>query len=282
MLSTSKYCESLVRDGDKDRYLATLFAPADRRDALYALYAFNLEILNISERVREPLAGDIRLQWWRDVIEGQRREEAAGHPVAGVLCDAMRRYALPPHLFEALLEARRHDVNGEPIVRLDDFESYVSDTSATLVELAARILVPEGEDADFAFVKPAGLCIGITHVLRALGTHAARGDLLLPGELLARHDVEPHDVLTGKSSTGLIAALTDLRTRAASHYAAAQELIDSAPSAAAPAWLPVALVPVYLKALDRHRDAPFSIVEVPQWRRQWSLWRAARASGTRS
>jgi len=276
MLSTYQYCEDRVRDGDKDRFLATLFAPADRRQALYALYAFNLEISNISASVREPLAGEIRLQWWRDVIEGRRPEEAAGHPVASALCDARSRNALPQHLFEALIEARRHDVNGEPLVRLDDFETYVSDTFATLVELAARILVPDAKDNDFAFAKPVGLCIGIVQVLRVLGFHAAHGDLFLPGELLARHDVEPHDVLAAKSSAGLLAALAELRGRAASHYVTARLMIDKAPPAATPAWLPAALVPAFLKVIDRHRDRPFAIVEVPQWRRQWILWRAAR------
>src|SRR4051812_17454183 len=211
MLSAFKYCEDLVRDGDKDRFLATLFAPADRRDALYALYAFNLEIVRIAESVREPVAGEIRLQWWREVIKGQRREEAGGHPVAFALCDAMNRYALPQHLFETLLDARWHDINGVPIVSLGDFETYVCGTSATLVELAARILVPDAKDSDFAFARPVGLSIGTAHVLRALGVHATRGDLFLPGELLAQHGADPHDVLTGKSSAGLLAALAELR-----------------------------------------------------------------------
>ena len=38
------HCTALVREGDRDRYLATLFAPAEHRGALFALYAFNVEI----------------------------------------------------------------------------------------------------------------------------------------------------------------------------------------------------------------------------------------------
>src|SRR4029079_17908261 len=105
------------------------------------------------------------------------------------------------------------------------------------VELAARILVPDAGDSDFAFARPAGLSIGTVHVPRALGVHATRGDLFLPGEMLAQHGADPHDVLTGKSSAGLLAALAELRARAVSHYAAATKLIGDAPSAAAPAWL---------------------------------------------
>ena len=39
-----RHCEDLVRAHDKDHYLASLFAPADRRPYLFALYAFALEI----------------------------------------------------------------------------------------------------------------------------------------------------------------------------------------------------------------------------------------------
>ena len=66
------YCETLVREADKDRFVATLFAPAPRRRALHALYAFNVELARVRELAREPMPGEIRLQWWRDVLGGQR------------------------------------------------------------------------------------------------------------------------------------------------------------------------------------------------------------------
>ena len=64
------YCERLVREEDRDRFLATLFAPARVRPALFALYAFDIEIAHVAARVSEPLAGEVRLQWWRDVVTG--------------------------------------------------------------------------------------------------------------------------------------------------------------------------------------------------------------------
>ena len=67
-----EHCAALVREADRDRYLATLFAPAEHRDALFALYAFNVEIARVRELAREPLPGEIRLQWWREVLSGER------------------------------------------------------------------------------------------------------------------------------------------------------------------------------------------------------------------
>src|SRR5215467_9957623 len=93
------HCENLVRAGDKDRWLATLFAPANRRAHLHALYAFNLEIARVRELAREPMAGEIRLQWWREVLAGTRLGEAAANPVAAAVVETIARHDLPVQTF---------------------------------------------------------------------------------------------------------------------------------------------------------------------------------------
>ena len=88
MDANEKYCAELVREADRERYLATLFAPADRRGALFSLHAFDIEVSRIRDLAREPMPGEIRLQWWREVLEGERAGEAAANPHRGVpACD---------------------------------------------------------------------------------------------------------------------------------------------------------------------------------------------------
>ena len=134
------HCEALVRSADRDRFLAALFAPAEHRGALYALYAFNIEIARVREIVREPLAGEIRLQWWNDAIEGKAAGEVAANPVAAALLESVARYRLPAELLTGLIEARRFDLYDEPMLTLADFDDYARATSAALIELAARVL----------------------------------------------------------------------------------------------------------------------------------------------
>jgi phytoene synthase len=95
MDASYRHCEALVRAADKDRFLATLFAPGRKRGPLFALYAFNIEIAGVRDRVREPMAGEIRLQWWRDVLDGERGGEAAANPVAAALTRHDRAFSLP-------------------------------------------------------------------------------------------------------------------------------------------------------------------------------------------
>ena len=89
------HCEALVRTSDKDRFLASLFAPADARPYLHALYAFANEIARVRAAVREPLPGEIRLQWWRDMLAGEAWGEASANPVAAALLDTVAQCDLP-------------------------------------------------------------------------------------------------------------------------------------------------------------------------------------------
>jgi phytoene synthase len=264
------YCAELVRQADRDRFIAALFAPADRRDALAALYAFNIEITRVREAAREVLPGEIRLQWWSDVLAGERREEAGANPVAAALLATIDKNRLGTEKLNALIAARRFDLYDEPMATIADLEDYAAHTSSDLIALAARIL---GVDAEAA-AQPAGIAYGITGLIRAFPVHAARRQLYIPVELLERHNVRSHDVFMGRPSSDLNAALTDLRGIARRHLASAHERIMLLPREALPAFLPVALVRRLLDRLDRC-DA-FAPAELSLWRRQWLIWRAAR------
>ena len=134
------HCAELVRTADRDRYLAALFAPAERRDALFALYAFNVEIGRVREVAREALPGEIRLQWWSEVLSGERDGEAAANPIAAALLSAIERHGLPTSSLLDLIEARRFDLYDEPMAAIADLEAYAKRTSSAVIALAAQIL----------------------------------------------------------------------------------------------------------------------------------------------
>ena len=270
------HCETLVRAADKDRFLATLFAPAEHRRGLFALYAFNIEVSRVREVVREPLSGEIRLQWWSEVLGGEGRGEVAANPVAAALTAAMARYALPRERLAALLEARRFDLYDEPMATLAALDGYAEGTASNLIALAAQILNC-GRDAGIgALAHHAGLAYAIAGLLKALPTHAARGQLYVPVELLERHGARRPDGPGGKATSELRAALAELRLIARRHLAKARELVAAAPPAVIPALLVLAPAAATLTRMERSDYEPFVPVEIAQWRRQWLIWRAAR------
>jgi phytoene synthase len=229
------HCEALVRTADKDRFLATLFAPAERRGALHALYAFNIEIARVREIVREPLAGEIRLQWWSDALAGTGAGDVKSNPVADALLATIERHRLPNELLTALIEARRFDLYSDPMQRLGDLEAYGRATASALIELAARILAdPDtpgtgtpgtGTPATGQLALAAGLGYAISSLLVSFPLHAGRGQLYLPVEVLERHGVGRDDIAAGHASPGLRAAFAELCLRAREHLARAAGLV---------------------------------------------------------
>ena len=127
-----RYCEHQVRHHDKDRFLASLYAPAERRPFLFALYAFALEIGRVRRVVREPLVGTIRLQWWREALDGTRAEEAGANPVMVALQDAARRSGLEVDTLIDAVEARQSELYGTSAVEAE----------AAVFVAAARLLAP--------------------------------------------------------------------------------------------------------------------------------------------
>src|SRR5271165_1963078 len=91
---------AMVRRHDPDRFLTALFAPPERREAVFLVYAFNHEIARAREVVSEPALALIRLQWWREVVEGARRR----HEVAGPLGEALDAGVLDAGDFLMMIE----------------------------------------------------------------------------------------------------------------------------------------------------------------------------------
>src|SRR5437588_12404304 len=110
---------ALVRRHDRDRFQTVLFAPAARREALFALYAFNYEIARVRESVTHPTLGQIRLQWWRENIAAAFEGGAIRHhPVAEELAAAIRGLRLSRVHFERMIDAREEALTDEPLANL--------------------------------------------------------------------------------------------------------------------------------------------------------------------
>jgi len=270
------HCEALVRSADRDRFLAALFVPVEHRGALHALYAFNIEIARVREVVREPLAGEIRLQWWNDAIEGKAAGEIAANPVAAALLESVARYRLPADLLTGLIAARRFDLYDDPMLSLADLDDYARGTSAAVIELAARVLAPGSLPGLGPLALHAGLAYAIAGLLQAFPRHAARGQLFLPLQVLERHGVQRQEPGAQPATPELRAALAELRGEARRHLEEASRLAEGVADAVTPALLPVAIVRPLLDRMERRDYDPFLPLELSHLRRQWRLWRGAR------
>ncbi|WP_237216673.1 squalene/phytoene synthase family protein, partial [Falsiroseomonas oryziterrae] len=121
---------AFARAHDPDRFLCALFAPADRRDALFALIAYNHELARAREAATNPIAAQIRLQWWRDTVEAA----AAGrtvprHEVATPLQAAIAAGRLDPAALVAMAEAREAECEEDGVATEQAFVAWLRGTA---------------------------------------------------------------------------------------------------------------------------------------------------------
>lgn len=271
----SNDCAEQVRRYDHDRYLTVLFAPAEARDHLFALYAFNLEVAKIPELVSEAMLGQIRLQWWRESLEGIYAGTPRRHEVVEPLARAVAACDLSRTHLDNLIDAREADLSPEPPANLAALEAYAEGTSATLVWLALEILGLR-DSASREAGRHLGIAWALTGLLRALPFHARAGRLYLPQDLMAETGVAVAEVFAGRSGPALQAAVARLAAEASRHLQETRALAAGLPSAARPAFLPARLAARHLSLLELAGHDPFDPkLQQPQTGKAWRLLWAA-------
>jgi phytoene synthase len=171
-------CAALVERGDPDRFHAVMAAPAEARPQLFPLYAFNLEVARAPWVTAEPLIAEMRLQWWRDVVENAASGAARAHEVAGPLHGLIQDFGLPVAVMDRLIAARGWDIHRDPHADRSALEAYLEDTGAGLMWLAARALgAPDGAEAA---VRAYGWAAAAALYIRAVPELSARGRQALP------------------------------------------------------------------------------------------------------
>ncbi len=265
-----------LRALDADRYLSTLYAPAGRRSALGALYLFNAEIASIRDRAREPMAGEIRLQWWRDAIAAAGQGAVTGNPSADALIATIRAYSLPLTAFDDYLEARLFDLYDDPMPDRTALEAYCGHTASVLIQLASLILEPEAapEFADAA--GHAGCAQAIGGLLRLLPRHRARGQCYVPADLLNAAGTTPEAFLAGEDEAAARRAIAAMGALGREHEAKFRGLLRDLPPSLRPAYLPAALAGAYLGRIESGKADPLAEgVDVAAIRRFWIMMRHA-------
>jgi 15-cis-phytoene synthase len=272
---SAAFCADLVRTHDFVRYASTLFLPAVQRRALLSIYAFNVEISRVREQVSQPLPGEMRMQWWTDMLQGAGHGGVEGNPVAAELRQTIGEFHLPVEPLLRLIEEHQFDLYNDPMPSMAALEGYVTETSAALFSLAARIAAQPSAAIDH-LARHGGLAQGIAQVLTALPHDAARRQLFVPLQLLQQHGSGMEQVFAGKQTPQARAAIDQLVGEARKHLRTAFELLIHVPPQVRPVFLPLALTHHDLKRMSRADADPFVPQATSRLSILWTLWRASR------
>lgn len=210
-----------VRQHDPDRFLCALFAPPARREALFTLYAFNHEIARAREVASEPMLALIRLQWWREVVEGAARRHEVATPL-GALIEAG---ALDAGDLLAMIEGREIEADGT-IPDVAAFHAYARQTGGHLAA-ATGALLGAGE-ADRARLLALGTGYAMAGALHRFPALARDGRCLLPEDMLAAQGLCVHDAMARPDAVDLAGPIGTARDILTSTHAWPRTVIAAA------------------------------------------------------
>ncbi len=270
------YCLSALREADRDRYVACLLMPEAIRADMAALYLFDAETARIRDLVHEPMPGEIRLQWWRDVIEADGSAEDSG-PLAQALKDVIARNNLPKEPFINLLDARIFDLYNDPMGAPEDFELYAGETISSIMQLGLLICAPEMARQGAEVAGHAGVALGVARMLRQFAQHRSRGQVYIPISMLAAGGLDPETIVSAEIDRAKLANV--LRIFAGF----GQEHLEAARAALrgsnVPVW-PFLVAASSGSVLKSAQSKGAAIIDKPfgpgPFSRQWSMWRSAR------
>ncbi|EFL90372.1 squalene/phytoene synthase family protein [Ahrensia sp. R2A130] len=253
-------------------YFADLLLPEPLRGTAQVLHAFHGELNALAAKSTEPMVGQIRFQWWQEVIEGGRDNEAKSHPLASQLLLGVQSGVFDPQMLTRKIEAHIFDLYHDPMPDFPAFEVWCGETRSVLFQqLLATDRAVDGAYADAC--GHAGVALGYADVLSSLPLHRAAGRRFLPTELLQQHELPENDWFSAPDRLHVdvirAAALLGL-----SHLDKALTALAACPSDIRPLFSPLSPLRSTLDMLSKAgTDAFEKPWRLSQLRMQWQLFR---------
>lgn len=265
------FCRDMVREDDRERYDCSLFAPASVQPKLWALYAFNQEVAKTRENVSEEALGQIRLQWWRDVIQELREGKTRDHPVVQAMSKELCEKDILG-LLEGLIDAREQDLYDEGPADFDALVAYADGVGGLLTETALRLSTVDASGQLITQAHTVGKAWAMMGLVRAIPFHWASNRNYLPDDKgkasLATTDADKMFELAAPSIEKMLSYVTD-------ELDGLKSSSMKVPSSARHVFLPAVLIEANLNQLRTCGNNPFKVHEISALGRLWKLFKAS-------
>jgi len=216
------YCKNLTKNRAKNFYYAFLFLPQEKRQAIYAVYAFC--------RYSDDLADDDGItnrlelfkQWRRSLNQCYNGE--VHHPILVALQDVVKKFSIPKSYFDELINGMEMDLSITRYETFDDLYQYAYRAASIVGLISIEIFGYKNERAR-EYAKNLGIALQLTNIMRDVKEDAERGRIYLPKEDLERFKVSEKDLFDGRYLPSFIRLMEYEAARAVYFYERATELI---------------------------------------------------------
>jgi phytoene synthase len=270
----------MIRGGSRSFYTASLLLPEEVRQGAYALYGFcrlSDDAVDAEDRQGDAVG---RLRARLDLVYAG---DPAPEPVDRALADAVRQFAIPRILMDALLEGLEWDVAGRDYETLSDVQAYGARVAGAVGGMMAALMGARSREM-VARACDLGVAMQLTNIARDVGEDARMGRLYLPRTWLREAGVDPDAFLADPIFSPRIAGVVArLLARADELYRRADSGIARLDPAFRPAIFAARLLYAEIGALLARRglDSVSRRTSVSAGRKLWLLGHAGLRAAAR-
>ena len=192
------YCQDKAAKSGSSFYYSFMFLPADRRQAITALYAFCREVDDVVDECHDLSLAQTKLEWWREEV-GRVYNGTPTHPVGLALKDVIKGFRLPQEQLLEIIDGMAMDLSQTRYLDFKGLQLYCYRVASVVGLLAAEIFGYQDRQT-LKYAHDLGLAFQLTNIIRDVGEDARRGRIYLPIEDLQRFEVPAKDLLEARYS----------------------------------------------------------------------------------
>ena len=210
------YCQDKAAKSGSSFYYSFMFLPAERRQAITALYAFCREVDDVVDECHDLSLAQTKLEWWRQEV-GRVYNGTPAHPVGHALKDVIKGFRLPQEQLLEIIDGMAMDLSQTRYLDFKGLQLYCYRVASVVGLLAAEIFGYQDRQT-LKYAHDLGLAFQLTNIIRDVGEDARRGRIYLPIEDLQRFAVPAKDILEGRYSDAFRALMAFQAERAEKFY----------------------------------------------------------------
>jgi phytoene synthase len=192
------YCQDKAAKSGSSFYYSFMFLPAERRQAITALYAFCREVDDVVDECHDLSLAQTKLEWWRQEV-GRVYGGTPTHPVGHALKDVLKAFRLPQEQLLEIIDGMAMDLSQTRYLDFKGLQLYCYRVASVVGLLAAEIFGYQDRQT-LKYAHDLGLAFQLTNIIRDVGEDARRGRIYLPIEDLQRFKVPAKDILEARYS----------------------------------------------------------------------------------
>ena len=192
------YCQDKAAKSGSSFYYSFMFLPAERRQAITALYAFCREVDDVVDECHDLSLAQTKLEWWRQEV-GRIYGGLPTHPVGHALKDVLKGFRLPQEQLLEIIDGMAMDLSQTRYLDFKGLQLYCYRVASVVGLLAAEIFGYQDRQT-LKYAHDLGLAFQLTNIIRDVGEDARRGRIYLPIEDLQRFNVPAKDLLEARYS----------------------------------------------------------------------------------